>query len=190
MSKKSRISSTRLPTRLLPTSDLNAGRIVGIFGLRGECKIDATRLGADALRRGSVLQARLADGSRCELRVRAARVHKGRPLAAFEGVADTNAAEALVGAQLGLDRADVVLSPGEYLDADLVGCRLVDERGEEVGAVVGVEHYPAQDMLVVGAARTLVPMVASFVRSIDVAHKRIAVDLPRGLLDDREADRG
>ncbi|MGD0473737.1 MAG: ribosome maturation factor RimM [Candidatus Velthaea sp.] len=169
---------------------MSAGRIVGVFGLRGECKIDATRVGADTLGRGCAVRARLADGSQRELRVRATRLHKGRPLAAFEGVEDANAAETLVGATLGLDRADVVLSSGEYLDADLVGCRLVDDGGTAVGEVVAVEHYPAQDMLVVGTARALVPLVAAFVRSIDVARKCIVVNLPSGLLDDREADSG
>jgi 16S rRNA processing protein RimM len=171
-------------------SDLNAGRIVGVFGLRGECKIDATRLGADALRPGSVVRVRLADGAERDLRVRSARLHKGRPLAAFDGFDDTSAAEALVGATLAFDRADVVLSSGEYLDADLVGCAIVGLDGARLGDVVAVEHYPSQDMLVVGAARALVPMVAAFVQSIDIACKRIAVDLPPGLLDEREADRG
>jgi 16S rRNA processing protein RimM len=161
-----------------------------VFGLRGECKIEATRLGADALLPGSSLRVRLANGSEHDLRVRAARVHKGRPLAAFEGFDDVEAAQALVGATLVLDRADVVLSPGEYLDADLVGCRLVDGAGTLAGEVVAVEHYPSQDMLVVGAARTLVPLVAAFVQSVDIARKRIVVDLPRGLLDDGDADLG
>jgi 16S rRNA processing protein RimM len=111
-------------------------------------------------------------------------------LAAFEGFEDVSAAHALVGGTLAVKRADVVLRPGEYLDADLVGCTLVDRQGLESGDVVAVEHYPSQDMLVVGAARTLVPMVAAFVQSVDIAGKRIEVDLPRGLLDDREADRG
>jgi 16S rRNA processing protein RimM len=168
----------------------NAGRIVGVFGLRGECKIDATRLGADSLAPGSVVQVRLADGSECELRVRARRTHKGRPLATFEGFDDVNAAEALVGATLALARADVVLGPGEYLDAELVGCRLVDGADLELGEVVAVEHYPAQDMLVVGTARSLVPLVAAFVKGVDIARQRITVDLPPGLLDDREAAQG
>ncbi len=172
------------------SSELNAGRIVGVFGLRGECKIDATRLGADALLPGSVLRVRLTNGSERDLRVRAARLHKGRPLAAFDGFDDINAAQALVGGMLALDRAAAVLSPGEYLDADLVGCTLVDSNGADAGDVVAVEHYPSQDMLVVGPARTLVPMVAAFVQSVDIARKRIEVDLPRGLLDDREADHG
>jgi 16S rRNA processing protein RimM len=158
--------------------------------LRGECKIDATRLGADALRPGSVLRVRLADGGERDLRVRSARLHKGRPLAAFDGFDDVNAADVLIGATLALDRAEVVLSPGEYLDADLVGCAIVGIDGTALGDVVAVEHYPSQDMLVVGAGRALVPLVAAFVRSIDIACKRIAVDLPPGLLDDREADRG
>jgi 16S rRNA processing protein RimM len=176
--------------RTTTSSDLNAGRIVGVFGLRGECKIDATRLGADALAPGTRVRVRFADGSERELRVRAARLHKGRPLAAFDGFEDVAAAEALVGATLALERAAVVLSPGEYLDADLVGCALVDLGDAVLGDVVAVDHYPAQDMLVVGAARALVPMVAAFVKSIDIERKRIVVDLPTGLLDDREADRG
>ena len=101
-----------------------------------------------------------------------------------------NAAQALIGATLALDRAAVELQQGEYLDADLVGCVLRDANDADLGAVVAVEHYPSQDMLVVGASRTLVPMVAAFVRSIDIAHKRIVVDVPPGLLDDREADLG
>jgi 16S rRNA processing protein RimM len=179
-----------MPSRSTTANDVNAGRIVGLFGLRGECKIDATRLGADGLRAGSAVRVRFADGTVRALRVRAARLHKGRPLAAFDGFDDVDAAETLVGATLALDRADVVLAPGEYLDADLVGCRLVDGSAAVVGDVVAVEHYPGQDMLVVGPARTLVPLVAAFIQSIDLPEKCIVVDLPRGLLDDREADRG
>lgn len=172
------------------SADLNAGRIVGVFGLRGECKIDATRIGADALAAGTIVRVRMADGSQRDLRVRTSRLHKGRPLAAFDGFDDVNAAQALIGATLALDRAAIELRPGEYLDADLVGCMLRDANGTELGSVVAVEHYPSQDMLVVGASRTLVPMVAAFVMSIDIAEKRIVVDVPPGLLDDREADQG
>jgi 16S rRNA processing protein RimM len=170
------------------SSELIAGRIVGVFGLRGECKIDATRIGADALATGSVVAVRLADGTEQQLRVRSARLHKGRPLAAFDGFDDITAAQRLIGATLALDRADVVLGAGEYLDADLAGCVLVDSTGRELGRVSAVEHYPGQDMLVVGSARTLVPLVAAFVKSVDVEAKRIGVDLPPGLLDDREAE--
>ena len=183
------MSKPPVTARVTTPSDLNAGRIVGTFGLRGECKIDASRIGADALGPGVVVRARMPDGSSRELQVRGVRLHKGRPLATFDGFSDATEAEALVGAVLAVGRADVSLREGEYLDADLIGCMLVDDGTHEVGCVVAVEHYPTQDMLVVGADRALVPMVAAFVGAIDIANKRIEVTLPAGLIDERDAER-
>ncbi|GAC1405286.1 MAG: ribosome maturation factor RimM [Candidatus Velthaea sp.] len=169
-------------------NNLNAGRIVGTFGLRGECKIDASRIGADTLARGLVVRAELADGTQRELCIRTIRLHKGRPLASFDGFDDATAAQALTGAALSVERAEVALREGEYLDADLLDCVLIDGTGREYGRVVAVEHYPAQDMLLVGERRSLVPLVSEFVKGIDLAAKSILVELPPGLVDDREAE--
>ncbi|HEX3469012.1 MAG TPA: hypothetical protein VHT05_13120, partial [Candidatus Elarobacter sp.] len=57
-----------------------------------------------------------------------------------------------------------------------------------LGEVVAVEHYPAQDVLLVGPQRAMVPLVRAFVRAIDIGARRISVDLPAGLLDPRDAD--
>ncbi len=122
-----------------------------------------------------------------EARIRAVRAHRGRLLVFLEGVDDATAAEAFAGAELALDESAVVLDSNEYFDADLIGCTLVDENGVALASVVGVEHYPGSDMLVVGTGRTLVPLVAAFVARVDVAAKQIAVTLPPGLLDEREA---
>lgn len=134
------------------------------------------------------MRAALRDGGSRALRIATLRMHKGRPLVAFEGIADATAAEPLVGATLRLDRADVVLESGEYFDDDLVGCTLVDAAGVALGEVAAVEHYPAQDVLLIGAGRAMVPLVRAFVREVNVAAKRILVELPPGLLDAREAD--
>lgn len=166
--------------------------MVGVFGLAGEVKLAATRIGEDALVVGLAVRATLADGSRRELRIRALRRHKGRPLLAFEGVDDATAAERLVGSTLAIDRDNVHLEPGEYFDDDLVGCTLVDESGRALGDVVAVEHFPAQDVVRVGPRRAIVPLVGEFVRNVDVRGRRIIVALPPGLLDETEAevDRG
>jgi 16S rRNA processing protein RimM len=171
-------------------TEVNAGRIVGVFGLRGELKLDASRIGTDALVAGLMVRARLADGSLRELRVRSVRIHKNRPLVAFDGFDDATQGEVLTGATIMLERADVALTDGEYLDSDLVGCELHDAQLGAVGSVVAVEHYPSQDMLIVGAGRALVPLVGAFVKNIDVSAKRIDVELPPGLLDDSLAERG
>ena len=168
--------------------------MAGVFGLRGELKVAPSRIGEDALVAGIDVRALLADGTSRVLHVRALRRHQGRPLLAFEGVDDANAAQVLVGAALFVDRDVVALGEGEYFDDDLVGCSLVDVGGAVLGEVVAVEHYPAQDVLLIGPfdkLRTgcaMVPLVRAFVRGIDVGARRIIVDLPPGLLDPSEAD--
>ena len=103
--------------------------MAGVFGLRGELKIAPSRIGDDALAVGMELRATLRDGTRRELRIRALRRHQGRPLIAFDGVADADAAQLLVGASLAIDRDVVELGDGEYFDDDLVGCALLDGAG-------------------------------------------------------------
>jgi 16S rRNA processing protein RimM len=165
-----------LPTRVsTPRNDAGAGRIAGVFGLRGELKVAPSRIGEDALRAGLEVRARLRDGAERTLRIRSLRRHQGRPLVAFDGIDDANAAETLVGATLTIDRAVVELAPDEYFDDDLVGCALVDAGGATLGRVVAVEHYP-------------VPLVRAFVKDVDVRAKRILVDLPPGLLDASAAE--
>lgn len=164
--------------------------MAGVFGLRGELKLVASRIGEDALAPGVSVRAQLPDHTSRSLRVRTLRLHKGRPLVAFEGVDDATAAEPLVGATLTVPRDEVALASDEFFDDDLVGCVLVDERGRALGEVVGVEHFPAQDVLLVGPQRAMVPLVRALIRAVDVDARRIVVDLPPGLLDDREAEEG
>jgi len=159
-----------------------------VFGLRGELKLDASRIGEDALRAGLAGTLRFADGAVREVTIAAVRRHQGRPLIRIAGIDDATAGEALVGAQLTIARADAPLAAGEYFDADLIGCRLVDETGSERGVVVDVLHYPNQDLLAIGAGRTLLPLVAAFIAGVDVARKEIRVTVPAGLLDPAAAD--
>lgn len=162
---------------------VTAGRIVGAFGLTGELKVAASRVGDDALRPGLAATLRFADGSERSATIATVRRHKGRPLVRIDGIADATAAEALGQADVLIARDDAPLSEGEYFDADLVGCRLIDEHGGDRGTVTAVAHYPAQDMLVVGSGGILLPLVRAFVARVDVARKEIQVTVPPGLLD-------
>jgi 16S rRNA processing protein RimM len=161
---------------------LGVGRLTGVFGIRGELKCKPTPLGEDAFAAGRTFSYRSATGSG-ELRCTGARRHHERLLLSFEGIGDPERARAYVGAELFAERARVELGPGEYLDADLIGLRLIDEGGRELAQVVGVEHFPAQDCLVVGPQRALVPLVKAFVRRVDLAAGTIVMSLPEGLLE-------
>lgn len=151
--------------------------------MRGELKFDASRIGDDALRAGSVVTVTMPDGSVREMTVAAVRRHQDRPLLRFTGVDDANAADAFTNATLTIARSAAPLHAGEYFEDDLIGCRLIDEAGIQRGVVTGVLHYPIQDMLVVGSTTTLLPMVAAFIARVDIARKEIHVTVPPGLLD-------
>ena len=168
------------------TDELPVGRIAGLFGIRGELKCDPTSAGRTLFAERARFRAQLADGSSHDVRLASVREHKGRLLVRLQQVETANDAQRFVGAMFFAERTRIKLEAGEYLDADLTGCVLVDPDGKTLGTVSRVEHYPSSDMLVVSG--NLVPMVRAFIRSIDVAHKRIVAELPPGLLDSTQAD--
>jgi 16S rRNA processing protein RimM len=172
---------------MMPSSnELPIGRIAGLFGIRGELKCDPTSAGRSLFSRHAHFRITLNDGSSHDAELSSVREHKGRLLIRLRGVESANDAQAYVGATFYAQRERIPLESGEYLDADLAGCSLFDVRGNPLGEVTGVEHYPSSDMLVVNGK--LVPMVGEFIKSIDIAAKRIVVELPAGLLDDESAE--
>jgi 16S rRNA processing protein RimM len=82
-------------------------------------------------------------------------------IARLDGITDRNAAEALRGQLIEVDRASLPpLEEGEYYHADLVGLRCVDEAGNALGTVAGIENFGAGDLievLLANGKRSLIP---------------------------------
>jgi 16S rRNA processing protein RimM len=165
---------------------LAVARLTGLFGVHGELKCRPSGAGEEAIveHREFFLD---PQGKRAVVPTIVRRHHK-RIVLKLRGVESIDAARPFVGATLYLPREQVILREGEFLDEDLVGARLFDPQGKELGTVSGVEHYPAQACLVVEPGRALLPMVRAFIKEIDIAARRIVVTLPEGLLDPREAE--
>jgi 16S rRNA processing protein RimM len=75
------------------------------------------------------------------------------------------------------------LPADEYYWEDLVGCALVDPEGSPLGEVIAVEPGPAHDWLVVrlaGGEERHLPVVAAFLRSVDVPRRRVVASPPEG----------
>ena len=151
-----------------------------MFGVRGELKCDPTFAGRTIISAGARLRCVAADDASA-VTITSVRTHKGRLLIRIAGIEDASAAAVYAGATLYAARDDISLSEGEYLDEDLVGCRVVGVDGTRYGSVERVEHYPASDMLVVDGA--MVPMVRAIVTEIDLACRTIVIDPPEGLFD-------
>lgn len=175
-----------------PKTRLRVGRLTKAHGLKGALKLE---LFTDDPER------RFVPGASFSLQVPATspwhgqsltltelRWYNGQPVGFFEGVSDRTAAESLAKAILWIDQpVDEEPEDDAWYDFQLVGLRVVRD-GVDVGEVVRVDHFPAQDLLVVrsGERDVLVPFVSAIVPAVDVAAGTLTVTPPLGLFEDTD----
>ena len=122
------------------------GAIVGVHGIRGELKVKSWTASDQDIGNYGLLENE--DGTRSfELKV----VGRSKELlrCKIKGVEDRNAAEALIGTALYVERAALpALEEEEYYQADLIGLKVVDQSsGCVAGKVVGFYNFGAGDIL-------------------------------------------
>jgi len=110
----------------------------------------------------------------------------------LDEVGDKDAADALRGRTLSVDRASLPAPDADELYlADLVGCEVFDTGGKRIGVIEGSFHAGAHETLIVkdGAREQLLPWVPHMVIEVDLPARRVVFDPPPGMLnlDDAEA---
>lgn len=163
------------------------GKVGRAHGIRGDVFIDVTT--DEPKRRFTIgAQLRLDDGT--QLEVVSVRKHGGRLLVAFTGLQDRTAVEQLTGRQLFADVPSDEQPSGqnEYFDRQLVGLEVRSAAGSPSGTIVGVQHMPAQDLLVidVDGDERLVPFVEALVPSVNLEEGFVQLADIGGLLEDVE----
>nr|WP_042183415.1 ribosome maturation factor RimM [Kibdelosporangium sp. MJ126-NF4]CEL15500.1 16S rRNA processing protein RimM [Kibdelosporangium sp. MJ126-NF4]CTQ92098.1 16S rRNA processing protein RimM [Kibdelosporangium sp. MJ126-NF4] len=168
--------------------DVVVGRVAKAHGLRGELAVDVrTDSPEQRFAVGSVVAARLRDGTSTPLTLASTRTHGERLLVTFDEVPDRTAAESLRGALLLAD-TDTLLptgDPDEFYDHELEGLAAVLTDGTAVGVVREIVHSAAGELLAVDmdGREVLVPFVREIVPEVDIAGRRVVLDPPEGLLD-------
>ena len=156
---------------------LECGKIVNTHGIRGEVKIQPWADSPEVL---CALPALYIDGAPVALR--SARVHKGNVIALLEGVSDVDQAMLLKNKVVWLNRDDLRLPEGAFFLADLIGLRVVDEEGQELGILNEVLSPSRQQVYVVKGDRELmIPAVPQFILETNVAGGYIKVRLIAGM---------
>lgn len=163
------------------------GKIGRAHGIRGDVFIDVTT--DEPKRRFTTgAQLRLDDGT--QLEVASVRKHGGRLLVVFTGLHDRTAVEQLTGRQLFADVPSDEQPSGqnEYFDRQLVGLEVRSATGAPSGTIVGVQHMPAQDLLVidVDGDERLVPFVEALVPTVNLEEGFVQLADVGGLLEDVE----
>lgn len=175
---------------------LPVGRVVGFRGNGGEVTVRVAS--GDAARWSHLRRVLLKGGGNDEPLphdIEAARAYRDRLVLKFVGVNDVAATEPLRGCEVLALEEDVPRLPrGEYWIARLLGARVKEAGGEDLGVVRDVLATGGADVLVVEGANgreTLVPLAKEIVTEIDEAAGCIVVALPDGLrnLNDPERER-
>jgi 16S rRNA processing protein RimM len=154
-------------------------------GVRGEASVELWTDSADRFNElRDVTLVSPDESSTRPATIENARAHLGRALVKFAGIGTPEEVALLRDWTIEIAESEArQLDQGEYFLHDLVGLTLVDAGGRERGRVVGTEEGAGGVLLNVERAgrRFDVPFAAEICREIDLAKKRIIVNLPEGL---------
>lgn len=159
---------------------LEAGEIVSTHGIRGEVKILPWADSPDFLLKFKTFY---LQGTPFE--VVSSRVHKTCVLAKLQGINTPEDAIRLRGQKVCIDRSKVQLPKGTVFIADLLGCRVLDDDGCEIGKIKDVLTMPSSDVYVIeGEHKYMIPSVKEFVKEINVDEGYVRVHLIEGMQTD------
>jgi len=166
---------------------LVVGLVRGIQGLRGAVRVEVLTDNPSRFDVGSTL---FREGSSAPLTV--SRSHRDGPglLVRFAEVTDRQSADGLRDAYLEA-AADSPLAEHAYFWHEIIGCAVSTTMGVELGQVADVFRVGEAEVYTVRGPRgeILVPAVASIVKELAPAEKRIVVDADALGLTEDESDR-
>jgi 16S rRNA processing protein RimM len=179
-----------------PDDAVEVGRILGAWGVKGWLRIQPYASDPQALFSSKRWFVQPPEGGAPRpaahwpgvLRVVQAREHGDGVVAQLHDVADRNAAEALRGGRLFIARSSFPTAGlDEYYWVDLIGLAVSNRGGELLGDVVGLIDTGAHSVLRVRPrdakpeatpeqVERLIPFVAAYIDSVDLAERQIVAD--------------
>ena len=164
------------------------GVVVAAHGIRGEVRLKS--FAADPMDIGAYGPLSDEAGTR-QWRIEPRAESKGVVIARIEGIGDRNAAEALKGLRLFVDRnALPATAEREWYQADLIGLAVVGKDVRDWGRVLGFHDYGAGSSMEVSGSNgkpVVVPFTRATVGEVDLRQGRIVIDPPNGLVEEGSA---
>ena len=151
---------------------LAIGQIINTHGLKGEVKVYPL---TDDIRRFRKLTEIYIDGT--IVKILWCKLQSDKVILKLEGIESIEQAQEYKDKYIEVKREDAVkLSEGENFIADLIGCKVFDEKNIELGEVYDVIQTTSNDVYwVKGTTEVLVPALKNIVSSIDVVNKKIVI---------------
>ena len=163
---------------LPPTPGVVCGRIVGVFGIRGQIKVVSYTDPLEQLLGYRPWEIRTSRGDVFPVEPEGCQRQGQKLVVALAGFTDRTRSEALVGAEISVPRQCFPPLPkGQFYWVDLLGLEVVDEAGIRLGRVSDLTRGPAGDCLTVeGTPPLLIPFVwQSTVLAVELESRRIRI---------------
>lgn len=162
------------------------GKIINTHGIKGEVRVIVTSDFADErFAKDARLFLEQPGSEPLELKVAAARPHKGALLVKFAGYDNINDVQAFRGHELLVAAEDQQpLAEGEYYYHQIIGLRVVTTDGRELGKIKEIMAPGANDVWVVqrpGQADLLLPKIDDVIKDVDLDNQVVTVELMEGL---------
>lgn len=168
------------------TDQLRVGVITAPHGLKGDVKVFPT---TDDPRRFKKLKEVILDlgKEKRTLKVKRVSFFKQFVILGFEELDRIEDVERFRGKDLLIDRKDAIRLPkGRYFISDLVGLKVIDEEGTELGTLKEVLETGANDVYVVERGELpelLLPVIDECILETDLEQGILRVHLMPGLMD-------
>ena len=163
---------------------LEVGRVSKAHGIAGELRIVPHWESSDALEQVQEIWL-TREGKRTAYALERARAVPRAYLVKLRGVDDRNAAEALQGATVSVERGALEpLEPGEYYLIDLIGAKVLGPEGE-IGEVTGIASHPTVDVIVLrlsDGSSAEQALAEPWLASVDVAARQVILNSLDGLM--------
>jgi len=159
--------------------------IAGAHGLKGALKLNIETDSDSLLKPGQQVALRLPSGENQNHTIKIIKPFGPKAkLLYFDQIKSRTAAQPLKGALIQVPRGELPpLDDGTYYWYDLIGLEVIDVCRGYVGTVKAILPTGANDVYVVrdGKRETLIPVIKSVVKEVDLDKGCITVDLPDGL---------
>ncbi len=170
----------------MPQKFLQAGKIVGTHGVRGEMRVEVWCDSPEFLAKFKKLYTDENGNSVLNVKSRA---HKNICLIKADGIDTIEDAEKMRGKVVFIDRADCKLPKGSYFITDIIGCVAVDfETSQEYGKVTDVSQTGANDVwhIEYNGGEYLIPNVPDFVKKVDIEEGKVYITPLKGTFDNED----
>ncbi len=175
-----------LPARKEPVMKqyICVGRIINKRGIRGELKLESYCESPSDFEDYGVLY--LDEDGKKSVKVQSCKEYKGFAYLKLEGTDTPEAADALRGNYVYVNRDDIMIDDSEILIEDIIGLSVYDaDTGKKYGDVTDVVNYGGSDLYVIAGEKKeyMLPAVDEFVVEIDLENGIKVRPIP-GLFDD------